>query len=177
MDVFRKENSKKTSAVSDFSEINRPDVKEKRERWYQETIANIPIEHLVFLDESWANTQMQRSHGRAPSHLRAYGVVPHGHYLQVTSVSAVRPSCVFANNSFVGSMTGQRFHDWVVEYLVPDLEKDDVVIMDNLRSHKDKTAIIHMDVFFGFMKNTPRSKQQYRFDTWCICIVSSSVFA
>jgi len=84
---------------------------------------------------------MQRLYGRAPSNLRAYASVPHGHYMRVTTVSAIRLSCVFASDSFVGTMTGKRFQEWVVECLTPDLNKGDVVVMDNLRSHKDKVAL------------------------------------
>ena len=153
---------------------------EKRELWHTETVSDIPAENIIFMDETWANTKMSPSYGWAPSHLRAYGVVPHGHYVQVTMVAAVCRSGVFADHSFVGSMNGSRFYEWVAEHLVPHLTKGDVLIMDNLSSHKNKAAIVHMDVFFGVMKNTPSSIQQYRIDTavcWCSCVVSSAVFA
>lgn len=83
---------------------------------------------------------MQRTHGRALRGQRVYGVVPHGHYLSVTMVSAVRLSGVFSGHSFVGAMNGERFRAWVKAFLVPGLSKGDVVIMDNLGSHKDREA-------------------------------------
>ncbi len=55
-------------------------------------------------------------------------------------VSAVRLSGVFAGHSFVGAMNGERFCAWVKDFLVPGLSVGDVVVMDNLGSHKDKEA-------------------------------------
>jgi transposase len=118
----------------------RPDVKKKRGRWHSETIADIPAEHLIFLDESGANTKMARIYGRSVRGKRAYGSVPHGHYISVTMVSAIRLSGVFAAHSFVGSMNAERFLDWVKTCLVPGLVKGDVVIMDNLPVHHNKKA-------------------------------------
>ena len=54
--------------------------------------------------------------------------------------SAIRLSGVFAGHSFVGSMNAGRFRAWVKEHLVPGLTQGDVVVMDNLASHKDREA-------------------------------------
>ena len=83
---------------------------------------------------------MQRLYGRTVRGQRAYGIVPHGHYVSVTMVSAIRLSGVFAGHSFVGSMNAGRFRAWVKEHLVPGLTQGDVVVMDNLASHKDREA-------------------------------------
>jgi transposase len=104
-------------------------------------VADIPAENIIFMDETWANTKMSLSYGWAPSHLRAYGVVPQGHFVQVSMVAAVCRSGVFAEHSFVGSMNGGRFYEWVAEYLVPHLTEGDVLIMDNLSSHKNRAAV------------------------------------
>jgi transposase len=96
---------------------------------------------LVFLDESGANTQMQRLYGRAPRGQRAYGVVPHGRHVAVTMVAAIRRDGPVAPRSFVGAMNGERFRDWVSTALCPCLGEGDVVVMDNLPAHKDKKAV------------------------------------
>ena len=83
---------------------------------------------------------MQRNYGRSVRGQRAYGVVPHGHYVSVTMVSAVRLSGVFAGHSFVGAMNAERFRAWVKEHLVSGLVEGDVAAMDNLSSHKDPEA-------------------------------------
>ena len=83
---------------------------------------------------------MQRLYGRTVRGQRAYGIVPHSHYVSVTMVSAIRLSGVFAGHSFVGSMNAERFRDWVKTRLVPGLLEADVVVMDNLACHKDREA-------------------------------------
>ena len=95
----------------------------------------------MFLDESGANTQMQRLYGRAPRGERAYGIVPHGHYVAVTMVAAIRRDGPVAPRSFVGAMNSERFRDWVSTALCPCLREGDVVVMDNLPAHKDKKAV------------------------------------
>lgn len=121
-------------------ERDRPDVREKRERWFSETIAGIPVSKLVFLDESGANTQMQPAYGRAPRGQRVHSPIPHGHYISVTMVAAIRRSGPFAAHSFVGAMNAERFRTWVNVHLIPGLRKGDVIIMDNLPVHKDAEA-------------------------------------
>jgi len=96
---------------------------------------------LVFLDESGANTQLQRLYGRAPRGERAYAIVPHGHYVAVTMVAAIRRDGPVAPRSFVGAMNSERFRDWVSTALCPCLREGDVVVMDNLPAHKDKKAV------------------------------------
>jgi transposase len=133
MNITRK---KKTTVAE---EQNRPDVRRKRKLWFRK-IAKVPANHLVFLDESGANTKMHRLYGRSIRGKRAYGEVPHSHYISVTMICAVRLSGVFAAHSFVGSMNGKKFCDWVKTSLAPGLVKGDVVIMDNLSAHKNKDA-------------------------------------
>lgn len=58
----------------------------------------------------------------------------------MTMVSAIRLSGVFAGHSFVGAMNAERFRAWVKAFLVPGLSEGDVVVMDNLGSHKDGEA-------------------------------------
>jgi transposase len=94
----------------------------------------------VFLDESGANTKMQPLYGRSPRGCRAKGYVPHGHYLSVTMVAAVRLSGPMAARSFVGAMNQERFQAWLAECLVPRLQKGDVVVLDGSSCHKSAKA-------------------------------------
>ncbi len=103
-------------------------------------ILGIPTEKLVFLDESGANTKMQPFYGRSPRGCRAKGYVPHGHYLSVTMVAAVRLSGPLAARSFVGAMNQERFEAWLAECLVPRLQEGDVVVLDGSSCHKSAKA-------------------------------------
>jgi transposase len=91
---------------------------------------------LVFVDESGANTQMTRRYGRSPRGQRLVGPVPHGHYQTTTMIAAVRLTGPQAPWLFDGAMDGELFLAWVQQGLAPCLQRDDVVIMDNLATHK-----------------------------------------
>ena len=90
----------------------------------------------MFLDESGANTQMTRRHGRSPVGQRLVCAAPQGHYLTTTMIAAGRLQEPQAPWLFGGPMDGEMFLAWVKQGLVPVLQRDDVVILDNLSTHK-----------------------------------------
>jgi transposase len=91
---------------------------------------------LVFVDESGANTQMTRRCGRSPVGARLVCQVPHGHYQTTTLIAAVRLKGPQAPWLFDGPMDGELFLAWVKQGLVPGLQRDDVILLDNLATHK-----------------------------------------
>ncbi len=91
---------------------------------------------LVFVDESGANTQMTRRYGRSPVGQRLACPVPQGHYQTTTLIAAVRLKGPQAPWLFGGALDGELFLAWVRHGLVPCLRRDDVVVMDNLATHK-----------------------------------------
>jgi transposase len=93
-------------------------------------------EHLVFLDETWATTNMARRYGRAPRGERVVAAIPHGHWKTTTFLAALRHDRITAPCVFDGPINGERFLAWVEQALVPTLTPGDIVIMDNLGSHK-----------------------------------------
>lgn len=93
-------------------------------------------ERLVFLDETWARTNMARRYGRAPRGERVRSAIPHGHWRTTTFLAALRHDRMTAPCVFDGPINGARFLAWVEQALVPTLAKGDIVIMDNLGSHK-----------------------------------------
>ena len=96
----------------------------------------MPAARLVFVDESGANTQMTRRYGRSPVGQRLACPVPQGHYQTTTMIAAVRLQGPQAPWLFDGPMDGELFLAWVRQGLVPALQRDDVVILDNLATHK-----------------------------------------
>ena len=91
---------------------------------------------LVFLDESWATTNMARRYGRAPRGERALDAVPHGHWKTTTIVAALRADGITAPLVLDGALNGQSFLAYVRQFLAPALRPGDVLVMDNLSSHK-----------------------------------------
>ena len=90
----------------------------------------------MFIDETWASTKMARTHGRAPRGERLRSPIPHGHWKTTTFVAALRTSGMVAPMVLDGPINGIAFQAYVDQVLVPELEPGDIVVMDNLGSHK-----------------------------------------
>jgi transposase len=90
----------------------------------------------VFVDESGANTQMTRWRGRALGGRRLLARIPQGSYQTSTLISAIRLDGPCAPWLFEGPMNGEMFLAWVQQGLAPRLQTGDLVIMDNLATHK-----------------------------------------
>ena len=91
---------------------------------------------LVFLDETWATTSMTRTRGRSPRGERCAASAPHGHWKVTTFIAALRNSTVTAPMVIDGPMDGALFLAYVRDFLCPTLCPGDVVVADNLSSHK-----------------------------------------
>lgn len=122
------------------AEQDRPDVKAKRSAWAQKVPGLDPTK-LVFLDETGANTKMTRRYGRAPRGERVVGRVPHGHWKTTTFVAGLRTDGLVAPMVLDGAMNGDVFVAYVQQVLVPTLQTGDIVVMDNLSSHKRAAAV------------------------------------
>lgn len=122
-------------------EQNREDVKAEREKWKQQAPL-LSADSLVFLDETGAKTNMTRRYGRAPVGKRVEDQAPFGRWNTTTLIAAVRTSGAFAPLLLDGATDGDAFLAWVEQFLVPSLRKGDIVVMDNLSSHKT-TAVLH----------------------------------
>ena len=116
----------------------RPDVVERR-RNFKLAARFVEPSSFVFLDESGAQTDMTRLYGRAPVGERCVDHAPHGHWQTMTMLSAIRLDGVLREATMVydGPMNRDTFVDYVEHCLAPMLGPGDVVVMDNLASHKD----------------------------------------
>jgi transposase len=91
---------------------------------------------LVFIDETGASTKMARLYGRARRGERCRAAVPHGHWKTTTFTGALRLSGMTAPMVLDGPMNGDAFQAYVEQVLAPTLRPGDIVVMDNLASHK-----------------------------------------
>ena len=107
----------------------------QREAWRQEQSSFDPA-RLVFIDETWASTNMARRHGRCPRGERLQVGVPHGYRKTTTFVGALTLRGIIAPWVLNGPINADAFEAYVEKVLVPELLKGDVVVMDNLSSHK-----------------------------------------
>jgi transposase len=134
--IDTKSSSKKTVLAD---EQNRPDVAEARARW-KANQHRLDAKRLVFIDETWAKTNMHRSHGRCSRGERLIGRAPHGHWRTSTFVAGLRHDGIIAPLIFDRPMNGQIFQFYVATQLAPALRPGDTVVMDNLGSHKSQAV-------------------------------------
>ena len=117
------------------AEQERADVAQARRRWMKEQGMFDPA-HLVFVDETAANTKMVRLSGRCRRGERLIGRVPQGHWKTITFVAALRRNGMRAPCTVDGSMNGAKFLAYVKQCLAPNLKRKDKVVIDNLPAHK-----------------------------------------
>ena len=120
-------------------EQDRPAIARRRAQWrkYQ---GRIDPKRLVFVDETWAKTNMTRLRGWSRRGLPLVDKVPHGHWRTLTFLAALRCDRIDAPLVLDGPINGQSFTAWVEQFLLPTLSPGDVVVMDNLGSHKGKAV-------------------------------------
>jgi transposase len=90
----------------------------------------------VFIDETWIKTNMAPLRGWGPKGERVRGFTPHGHWRTLTFLGALRCDQLTAPCVFDGPIDGECFRAYVEQQLVRVLKPGDIVIMDNLGSHK-----------------------------------------
>ena len=95
---------------------------------------------LVFIDETCTTTSMVRLRGRCPRSERLIGYAPHGHWKTITFVAGLRQRAMVAPFVLEGAMNGPMFLAYVKQCLAPTLKRGDIVVMDNLGSHKGKAV-------------------------------------
>jgi len=124
-------------------ERDRPDVARRRAQWtkYQ---GRIEPERLVFIDETWTKTwtktNMAPLRGWAPRGKRLTAKVPHGRWKTTTFVAALRHDRIEAPWLLDGPIDSETFITYVAKVLLPTLRPGDIVIMDNLGSHRGKAV-------------------------------------
>ena len=117
------------------AEQDREDVKAAREEW-REKQPLIDPKRLIFIDETGTSTNMTRLRGRAPIGQRLVDKAPHGHWKLTTFIAALRHDRLTAPMVIDRPMNGEIFLAYVLTFLLPTLSAGDIVVMDNLSSHK-----------------------------------------
>jgi len=117
------------------AEQDREDVAAARARWKADQSSFDPS-RLVFIDETGTATNMARRRGRCRRGERLIGRVPHGHWKTTTFVAGLRHDAITAPMVIDRPMNGVIFKAYVERMLAPTLAPGDIVVMDNLSSHK-----------------------------------------
>jgi putative transposase len=161
-------------------------------RWktHQKRIA---AARLVFLDETWTKTNMAPLRGWAPMGRRLRAKVPHGRWKTMTFLAALRHDRIEAPWLIDGPINGERFRLYVDKVLAPSLKPGDILVMDNLGSHKGAAVrrairaagarllllpkyspdLNPIEQVFAKLKHALRNAQARSFDTVCLAIASA----
>jgi len=116
------------------------------------------LERIGFLDETWLKTNMAKRTGWAPRGQRLVDHAPFGHWRTQTFVAALRHHRLDAPWVIDGTMNRATFDIYVETQLAPTLSKGDVIILDNLSSHKSpRAAKVMRDVGAWFLFLPPYS--------------------
>jgi transposase len=110
-------------------------VQAARRAW-SEAAPGWELDRLVFIDETGVATNMTRHYGRAPKGRRCIASAPLGHWETTTFVAALRHQQLTAPMLTDGPMDGEVFLAYVEKFLCPTLKPGDIVVLDNLSSHK-----------------------------------------
>jgi len=116
-------------------EQGRSDVARRRQRW-RSWQARLDPSRLVFIDETWIKTNMAPLRGWGASGERIRGFAQHGRWRTLTFLGALRCDSFTAPCLFDGPINGECFRAYVEQILLPSLKPGDIVVMDNLGSHK-----------------------------------------
>jgi transposase len=116
-------------------EQGRADIARRRRRW-RAWQPRLDPRRLVFIDETWIKTNMAPLRGWGPKGVRLRGFAPHGHWRTLTFLGALRCDRLTAPCVFDGPINGECFRAYVEQQLVPVLRQGDIVVWDNLGSHK-----------------------------------------
>jgi DDE superfamily endonuclease len=111
----------------------------RRQDWVEGQPALDPS-RLVFIDETRASTNMARRYGRCPRGERLRAGIPHGHWKTTTFVAGLTTRGIIAPWVLDGPINREAFEIYVEKILIPELRPGDIVIMDNLSSHKGVSA-------------------------------------
>jgi transposase len=91
---------------------------------------------LVFLDETWTKTNMTPLRGRAPRGQRLLGAAPFGHWNTSTFLAGLRHDGIVAPLVLNRPINGRSFRAYIEQFLAPTLRPGDIVVADNLGSHR-----------------------------------------
>lgn len=110
---------------------------EVKRQEFQEQLSQFEDEQLVWVDECGLNRDLQRLYGRCPRHKRLYDEQSGKRFIARTSlIAAYAEGNLFAPLRFEGYTDTQVFNLWLEECLLPELQANQVIILDNATFHK-----------------------------------------
>ncbi len=110
-------------------------MQQERQAWLAAQ-PGLDASKLVFLDETWLSTNMARRYGRCPRGQRLKAAIPYGHWKTTTLLGGLCHDRLIAPLVLDGPIDADSFRAYVEQFLAPALQPGQIVIMDNLATHK-----------------------------------------
>ena len=108
----------------------------------------------MFIDETWIKTNMAPIRGWGPKGERLIGFAPDGRWRTLTFLAALRLDALTAPCVVDGPINGAFFRAYIEQFLVPALRPGDIVVLDNLGSHRSgavRSAILDAGAKLAFL--------------------------
>jgi transposase len=105
-------------------------------------VKRIDVERLVFMDESWLNCGMARSHAWVKRGAEYVERIPMAWGKNLTLIGAIRRSGWVQQSTMFATTNADRFVKWLERKLLPRLRRRDVLVMDNLSAHHDQRVTV-----------------------------------
>lgn len=111
---------------------------EQRRSAFSEYVRKIVSERFVFVDECSTNISLAPIYARAPRGERAHGKAPKNWGKNISLLCAIDSEGVKPSMSVEGAVDSKVFESYIENFLAPMLKRGQIVVMDNLSSHKSK---------------------------------------
>lgn len=127
------------------------DPQERAAHWELMEALRAEEPRLIFIDESSINTDMTRRYGWAPKGERVCGSIPRNTPAAHSIIGALAPEGLIAAMEMEGAIDGLAFAAFVQSFLLPELRRDDIVILDNNATHLNRAALCAMEAKGAFV--------------------------
>ena len=125
-----------------------------RVAWWAEAL-RLPVDDLVFVDETGTNIAMTQRYARAPRGRRANGVAPRNHGLNTTLLACLTHAGMGPAMLVAGATTTAVFEAYITHVLLPWLRPGQIVILDNLAAHTGSTVRAPIEAAGGQLRYLP----------------------
>ncbi len=112
----------------------------RKRRFWKRHQGKVDANRLIFVDETWTKTNMTPIRGWCPRGQRLLAKVPHGRWKTLTFIAGLRADGICAPCVLDRPINGRSFLAWVEQCLAPTLRAGDIVVLDNLGSHKGQAV-------------------------------------
>ena len=111
---------------------------EVKRHLYLKKLENIPTKNLVYVDESGIDSFVSRGYGRNHRGQCVVGERPGRRFARESFVAGIKNKKVLAPICYQGTMDSCFFNFWLLNFLIPNISKGDVIVMDNAAFHKSE---------------------------------------